>query len=49
MVDTQSEDFQLSIRTVLPLVFLSGYILLIETMPPFFQSGPPKPPIAYSG
>ncbi len=34
---TQAEAFQLSMGTVLPSVFLSGYIFLIETMPPFFR------------
>jgi ABC-2 type transport system permease protein len=34
---TQAEAFQLSMGTVLPSVFLSGYIFLIETMSPFFR------------
>jgi ABC-2 type transport system permease protein len=34
---TQAEAFQLAMGTVLPSVFLSGYIFLIENMPPFFQ------------
>ena len=34
---TQAEAFQLSMGTVLPSVFLSGYIFLIDTMPAFFQ------------
>jgi ABC-2 type transport system permease protein len=34
---TQAEAFQLSMGTILPSVFLSGYIFLIENMPPFFQ------------
>lgn len=34
---TQAEAFQLSMGTVLPSVFLSGYIFQIESMPPFFQ------------
>jgi len=34
---TQAEAFQLSMGTILPSVFLSGYIFLIETMPPFFR------------
>jgi ABC-2 type transport system permease protein len=34
---TQAEAFQLSMGTVLPSVFLSGYIFLIENMPIFFQ------------
>jgi len=35
---TQAEAFQLSMGTVLPSVFLSGYIFLIDTMPPFFRT-----------
>ena len=34
---TQAEAFQLAMGTVLPSVFLSGYIFLIENMPGFFQ------------
>lgn len=34
---TQAEAFQLSMGTVLPSVFLSGYIFLISTMPAFFR------------
>ena len=34
---SQAEAFQLAMGTVLPSVFLSGYIFLIDTMPPFFQ------------
>jgi ABC-2 type transport system permease protein len=34
---TQAEAFQLAMGTVLPSVFLSGYIFLIDTMPVFFQ------------
>jgi ABC-2 type transport system permease protein len=34
---TQAEAFQLSMGTVLPSVFLSGYIFLLETMSPFFR------------
>jgi len=34
---TQAEAFQLSMGTILPSIFLSGYIFLIENMPPFFQ------------
>ena len=34
---TQAEAFQLSMGTVLPSVFLSGYIFLIDTMPLFFR------------
>lgn len=34
---SQAEAFQLSMGTVLPSVFLSGYIFLIENMPLFFQ------------
>ena len=35
---TQAEAFQLSMGTILPSVFLSGYIFLIENMPGFFQA-----------
>lgn len=34
---TQAEAFQLAMGTVLPSVFLSGYIFLIENMPLFFK------------
>jgi len=34
---TQAEAFQLAMGTVLPSVFLSGYIFLIENMPLVFQ------------
>ena len=34
---SQAEAFQLSMGTVLPSVFLSGYIFLIANMPAFFQ------------
>jgi ABC-2 type transport system permease protein len=34
---TQAAAFQLAMGTVLPSVFLSGYIFLIANMPPFFQ------------
>jgi ABC-2 type transport system permease protein len=34
---TQAEAFQLAMGTVLPSIFLSGYIFLIENMPLFFQ------------
>jgi ABC-2 type transport system permease protein len=34
---TQAEAFQLAMGTILPSVFLSGYIFLIENMPPVFQ------------
>jgi ABC-2 type transport system permease protein len=34
---TQAEAFQLAMGTVLPSVFLSGYIFLIDTMPLFFR------------
>jgi ABC-2 type transport system permease protein len=34
---TRAEAFQLSMGTILPSVFLSGYIFLLETMPPFFR------------
>jgi len=35
---TQAEAFQLSMGTILPSVFLSGYIFLIGNMPPFFKA-----------
>jgi ABC-2 type transport system permease protein len=35
---TQAEAFQMAIGTVLPSVFLSGYIFLIENMPSVFQA-----------
>jgi ABC-2 type transport system permease protein len=35
---TQAEAFQMAIGTLLPSVFLSGYIFLIENMPPVFQA-----------
>jgi ABC-2 type transport system permease protein len=34
---TQAEAFQLSMGTILPSVFLSGYIFLIDNMPLFFR------------
>jgi ABC-2 type transport system permease protein len=34
---SQAEAFQLAMGTVLPSVFLSGYIFLTDTMPKFFQ------------
>jgi ABC-2 type transport system permease protein len=34
---TQAEAFQLSMGTILPSVFLSGYIFLIDNMPLFFK------------
>ena len=34
---SQAEAFQLSMGTILPSVFLSGYIFLIENMPLFFR------------
>lgn len=34
---SQAEAFQLAMGTILPSVFLSGYIFLIDNMPPFFQ------------
>lgn len=34
---TQAEAFQLSMGTVLPSVFLSGYIFMIDNMPQFFR------------
>jgi ABC-2 type transport system permease protein len=35
---TQAEAFQLAMGTILPSVFLSGYIFLIENMPPIFRA-----------
>jgi len=35
--NTQAEAFQLAMGTVLPSVFLSGYIFLIDNMPAIFQ------------
>ncbi|HLY43260.1 MAG TPA: ABC transporter permease [Terracidiphilus sp.] len=35
---TQAEAFQLAMGTVLPSVFLSGYIFLVENMPVVFQA-----------
>ena len=35
---TQAEAFQLSMGTILPSVFLSGYIFQISTMPGFFRA-----------
>jgi ABC-2 type transport system permease protein len=35
---TQAEAFQLSMGTILPSVFLSGYIFLIENMPLFVSA-----------
>jgi ABC-2 type transport system permease protein len=34
---TQAEAFQLAMGTILPSVFLSGYIFLLSTMPTFFR------------
>ncbi len=34
---SQAEAFQLAMGTILPSVFLSGYIFLIENMPAFFK------------
>ncbi|MES2393637.1 MAG: ABC transporter permease [Acidobacteriota bacterium] len=34
---TQAEAFQLAMGTILPSVFLSGYIFLLSTMPAFFR------------
>jgi ABC-2 type transport system permease protein len=34
---TQAEAFQLALGTILPSIFLSGYIFMIENMPLFFQ------------
>jgi ABC-2 type transport system permease protein len=35
---TQAEAFQLAMGTVLPSVFLSGYIFMVDTMPMFFRA-----------
>jgi ABC-2 type transport system permease protein len=35
---TQAEAFQMAMGTLLPSVFLSGYIFLIQNMPPFFRA-----------
>jgi ABC-2 type transport system permease protein len=35
---SQAEAFQMSVGTLLPSVFLSGYIFLIENMPEVFQA-----------
>ncbi len=34
---TQTEAFQMAMGTLLPSVFLSGYMFLIDNMPPLFQ------------
>jgi len=34
---TQAQAFQMAMGTVLPSVFLSGYIFMISTMPVFFR------------
>jgi ABC-2 type transport system permease protein len=44
---SQAEAFQLSMGTVLPSVFLSGYIFLIANMPPFFQGVSRFIPVTY--
>ena len=44
---SQAEAFQLSMGTVLPSVFLSGYIFLIANMPPFFQGISRLIPVTY--
>ena len=44
---SQAEAFQLSMGTVLPSVFLSGYIFLINNMPPFFQGISRFIPVTY--
>jgi ABC-2 type transport system permease protein len=44
---SQAEAFQLSMGTVLPSVFLSGYIFLIANMPPFFQGVSRLIPVTY--
>jgi ABC-2 type transport system permease protein len=44
---SQAEAFQLSMGTVLPSVFLSGYIFLIANMPPFFRGISRFIPVTY--
>ncbi len=44
---SQAEAFQLSMGTVLPSVFLSGYIFLIANMPPFFRGVSRFIPVTY--
>lgn len=44
---SQAETFQLSMGTVLPSVFLSGYNFLIANMPPFFQGISRFTPVTY--
>ena len=44
---TQAEAFQLSMGTVLPSVFLSGYIFLIQNMPAFFRGVSALVPATY--
>ncbi|MGA7245538.1 MAG: ABC transporter permease [Terracidiphilus sp.] len=44
---TQAEAFQLSMGTILPSVFLSGYIFLIENMPPLLQGNSRLIPATY--
>lgn len=44
---SQAEAFQLAMGTVLPSVFLSGYIFLISNMPPFFQGVSRFIPVTY--
>jgi ABC-2 type transport system permease protein len=44
---SQAEAFQLAMGTVLPSVFLSGYIFLIANMPPFFQGVSRFIPVTY--
>jgi ABC-2 type transport system permease protein len=44
---TQAAAFQLAMGTVLPSVFLSGYIFLVSNMPPFFQGVSRVIPVTY--
>jgi len=44
---SQAEAFQLSMGTVLPSVFLSGYIFMIDTMPLFFRMVSRVIPVTY--
>lgn len=44
---TQAEAFQLAMGTILPSVFLSGYIFQISNMPAFFRAVSPLIPATY--
>jgi len=46
--ETQAAAFQLAMGTVLPSVFLSGYIFLTSTMPVFFQGISYLIPVTYA-